>query len=123
AGATSMIACAKKETTNIDKFENTAETKVSYQIFADSITKDNAITKEEKLIKYESMKPTDTLDVKFISEIKTTCKKKGCWMTLNLANEKEAFIKFNDYAFFVPKDGAENHTAIVSGKAFIEETS
>ncbi len=123
AVASSMIARNKKETTAIDKVENTAETEVSYQVFGDSITKDNAITKEEMLVKYESMKPTDTLDVKFISEIKTTCKKKGCWMTLNLANEKEAFIKFKDYAFFVPKEGAENHTAIVSGKAFIEETS
>lgn len=121
--ASLMIACNKKEAVTTDNVENTAENAVSYQVYGDSITKDNAITKEEMLAKYESMKPTDTLDVKFVSQIKATCKKKGCWMTLALVKDQEAFIKFKDYAFFVPKEGAENHTAIVSGKAFIEETS
>ncbi len=123
ATASVMIACNKKEIVTTENVIDTTENKIDYQAFGDSITKENAITKEEMLAKYESMKPTDTLDVKFASEIKATCKKKGCWMTLNLANEKEAFVKFKDYAFFVPKEGAENHTAIVSGKAFIEETS
>ena len=40
-----------------------------------------------------------------------------------LADGQETFVKFKDYAFFVPKEGAENHKAIVYGKAFIEETS
>lgn len=123
AAASLMIACNKKETTTTEKVENTTEKKVDYQVFGDSITADGAISQEEMAAKYESMKPNDTLDVKFVSQIKATCKKKGCWMTMNLANEKEAFVKFKDYAFFVPKEGAENHTAIVSGKAFIEETS
>lgn len=123
AAASLMIACNKKETVTADKVDNTVENEVNYQVFGDSISKSGAVSKEEMLAKYESMKPNDTLDVTFTSEIKSTCKKKGCWMTLNLSNEKEAFVKFKDYAFFVPKEGAENHTAIVSGKAFIEETS
>lgn len=123
AAASLMIACNKKETTTTEKVENTTEKKVDYQVFGDSITADGAISQEEMAAKYESMKPNDTLDVKFVSKIKATCKKKGCWMTLALVKDQEAFIKFKDYAFFVPKEGAENHTAIVSGKAFIEETS
>lgn len=123
AAASLMIACNKKETTTTEKVENTTEKKVDYQVFGDSITTDGAISQEEMAAKYESMKPNDTLDVKFVSQIKATCKKKGCWMTLALVKDQEAFIKFKDYAFFVPKEGAENHTAIVSGKAFIEETS
>lgn len=123
AAASLMIACNKKETTTTEKVENTTEKKVDYQVFGDSITADGAISQEEMAAKYESMKPNDTLDVKFVSQIKATCKKKGCWMTLALVKDQEAFIKFKDYAFFVPKEGAENHTAIVSGKAFIEETS
>lgn len=123
AAASLMIACNKKETTTTEKVENTTEKKVDYQVFGDSITADDAISQEEMAAKYESMKPNDTLDVKFVSQIKATCKKKGCWMTLALVKDQEAFIKFKDYAFFVPKEGAENHTAIVSGKAFIEETS
>lgn len=123
AATSLMIACNKKETTTTEKVENTTEKKVDYQVFGDSITADGAISQEEMAAKYESMKPNDTLDVKFVSQIKATCKKKGCWMTLALVKDQEAFIKFKDYAFFVPKEGAENHTAIVSGKAFIEETS
>ncbi len=123
AAASLMIACNKKETTTTEKVENTTEKKVDYQVFGDSITADGAISQEEMAAKYESMKSNDTLDVKFVSQIKATCKKKGCWMTLALVKDQEAFIKFKDYAFFVPKEGAENHTAIVSGKAFIEETS
>ena len=118
-----VIACNKKESTIPEETNTKVETPVNYTVFGDSISADNAITKEEMLAKYEAMKPTDTLQVKFVSDIKATCKKKGCWMTLNLANDKEAFIKFKDYAFFVPKEGAENHTTVVEGKAFIEETS
>lgn len=115
-----MIACDKKEKEATD---TAMVNDVNYQVFGDSIAKEDALSKEEMLAAYERMKPTDTLNVKFTSSIKTTCKKKGCWMTMNLSDDKEAFIKFKDYAFFVPKEGAENHTAIVSGKAFIEETS
>lgn len=117
-----ITACNKKENATADKELSPAD-KATYQVFGDSITKDGAISKEEMLAKYETMKPGDTLNVTFNSEIISTCKKKGCWMTLKLATDKEAFVKFKDYAFFVPKEGAENHEAVVSGKAFIEETS
>lgn len=119
--AVTFVACNKKEVTT-ETSNETIENK-NFQVFGDSIIADGAITKAEMLAKYEAMKETDTLNVKFASEIINTCKKKGCWMTLKLENDKEAFIKFKDYAFFVPKEGAENHEAIVSGKAFIEVTS
>lgn len=120
--ATLLIACDKKNTTTTEVTEKTIAEKLDYQVFGDSITADGAITSAEMLSKFENMKPTDTLNVKVASEITATCKKKGCWMTLNLGNDKEAFVKFKDYAFFVPKEGAENHKTIISGKAFIEET-
>src|SRR5690606_3612258 len=63
------------------------------------------------------------LEVKFASESISTCKKKGCWMTLNIAEGKETFVKCKEYAFFVPTEGAENHATIIAGKAFITETS
>lgn len=122
--ATALItACNKKENTVAEQEASPAVSEVSYKVFGDSITKEDVISKEEMLAKYETMKQGDTLNVKFSSEIISTCKKKGCWMTLNLSTGKEAFVKFKDYAFFVPKEGAENHEAIVSGKAFIEETT
>lgn len=118
-----ITACNKKE--NNPQESNVAEATdtLSYQSFGEVITSEKALSKEEMLAKYESMQPGDTLSVKFASEIKKTCKKKGCWMTLDLSNDKQAFVKFKDYAFFVPKEGAEEHKSIVSGKAFITETS
>ena len=54
-----------------------------------------------------------------MANIKAVCKKKGCWMNLDLSNNQEAFVKFKDYAFFVPLN-ADGSTAIISGKAYVD---
>ena len=89
-----------------------------YAIFGDSISADKAITNEEMLVQYDKLKPGDTLNIKFKSKINSVCQKKGCWMTLELPSGKEAFVKFQDYAFFVPKN-AQNGEVIVNGKAYV----
>lgn len=119
ATITFMVSCNKK----VENETNVDAPQISYQVFGDSISAEGALSKDEMLAKYQTMSLTDTLEVKFTSEIISTCKKKGCWMTLNLAEGKETFVKFKDYAFFVPKEGAENHATIIAGKAFITETS
>lgn len=118
-----ITACNKKENNEQGAIVNETVDSLNYQSFGAEITAKNALSKEEMLSQYQSLKVGDTLNVKFASEINKTCKKKGCWMTLDLTDEKQAFIKFKDYAFFVPKEGAEQHKTIVSGKAFISETS
>lgn len=118
-GIMAFISCNdKKEVAEAEVVEQ-----VNFKSFGDSITNESVLTKEEMLAKYETMKSTDTLNVKFGADIISTCAKKGCWMTLNLADGQESFVKFKDYAFFVPKEGAEEHYAVVEGKAFIEEIS
>lgn len=92
--------------------------KVDYAIFGDSITAENALSNSEMLEKFSTLKEGDTLEVKFKTEIKEVCQKKGCWMTLELSDDKEAFVKFEDYSFFVPKN-AQNKEVIVNGKAFV----
>ena len=104
------------------KIEPVKEVKVDYASFGDKILADKAITKEEMLKKYKSLKPGDTLAIKFRSKINDVCQKKGCWMSLELPGGKESFVKFKDYAFFVPLN-APDQEAIVSGKAFVSETS
>ena len=89
-----------------------------YAIFGDSISADKAISSEDMLVQYDKLKPGDTLNVKFKSNIKNVCQKKGCWMTIELPSGKEAFVKFKDYAFFVPKN-AQKVEVIVNGKAFV----
>ncbi len=93
-----------------------------YASFGKKITADKALSESAMLKKYESMKKGDTVSVKFKSNISSVCKKKGCWMKMDLAQGKESFVRFKDYEFFVPLN-ADNSKAIVSGKAYVEEIS
>ena len=98
------------------------EVKVEYASFGDKILADKALTKDQMLAKYKTMKKGDTIAVKFKSKINSVCKKKGCWMKMDLANNSESFVRFKDYGFFVPLN-ADNSEAIVSGRAFVDEIS
>ncbi len=110
------ISCEqKKETTPVTE-------KVDYAVFGDSISSENALSNTEMMEKFATLKEGDTLEVKFKSGINEVCQKKGCWMTLGLADEKEAFVKFKDYGFFVPKN-AQDKEVIVNGKAFVSVES
>ena len=72
--------------------------------------------------KFANLKEGDTIDVKFKSKINEVCQKKGCWMSVDLGNENETFVKFKDYGFFVPLN-AQDKEVIVNGKAFISVES
>ena len=76
--------------------------KVMYKTFGETMEASNFISKEEMKEKFETMKAGDTLDVRFASNINSVCKAKGCWMKLDLGEEKESMVKFKDYGFFVP---------------------
>ena len=68
-------------------------------------------------------KPEDHVDskIRLTGQIEGICQTKGCWMQLGKAPER-VFVKFTDYAFFVPKDAA-GRTAIIEGTMkFRQET-
>lgn len=111
-----MVSCKKEQATV------QVEKEISYESFGEKIVADNAINAAEMLEKYQNLKPGDTIDVKFKSTINEVCKKKGCWMSMQLAEEQETFVKFKDYAFFVPMN-ADKSEAIISGKAFMDSIS
>jgi len=120
AGGTDVST--KENAIEVKEAEPVTVVKVAYASFGDKIIADKAISKDEMIKKYKSLKPGDTINVKFKSNIKGVCQKKGCWMTMELPGGKESFVKFKDYAFFVPLNAADQE-AIVSGKAFVSETS
>ncbi len=93
-----------------------------YALFGDKFKVTKIYTKNEMLKKYKSLKKGDTITVQFQSNIKAVCKKKGCWMKMELAGDDESFVKFKDYAFFVPLN-ADKNDAIVNGKAFVDMES
>ncbi len=45
-----------------------------------------------------------------------TCAKKGCWMWVRKGDAK-IYVRFKDYAFFVPKKGAEGRPVFLEGVA------
>jgi hypothetical protein len=93
-----------------------------YALFGDKFKVTKIYTKNEMLKKYKKLKKGDTITVQFQSNIKQVCKKKGCWMKMELAGDNESFVKFKDYGFFVPLN-ADNSQAIVNGKAFVDVES
>jgi hypothetical protein len=117
-------ATPEQQATEAKLSEMAKETKPAfkYAAFGSKITADKALTKEQMTQKYASLKKGDTVNVKFKSKIMSVCKKKGCWMKMDLADNKESFIRFKDYGFFVPLN-ADNSEAVVSGKAFIDVIS
>lgn len=98
------------------------EEKIAYKSFGEKIEASDFISKEEMKKKFENMKSGDTIDVKFASNINSVCKKKGCWMKLDLGEEEESMVRFKDYGFFVPLN-ADNMDVIVNGKAYVTEIS
>ena len=112
--AFSIIACK-----NNDQKEEAKET---YLSFGEKITTENVLSKEAMAEKFINLKEGDTINVKFASNIKEVCKKKGCWMKLDLSKDKESMVRFKDYGFFVPLD-ADNKEVVVNGKAYVTKIS
>ena len=104
------------------KSQTETSTKNEFLSFGSKIAADNAMSKDEISQKYANLKAGDTINIKFKSRINAVCQNKGCWMKVELADSKETFVKFKDYAFFMPKD-AKNKEVIVNGKAFVSEES
>ncbi|MFT4093171.1 MAG: DUF4920 domain-containing protein [Niabella sp.] len=64
----------------------------------------------------------DTVSSKIEGKVLASCPKKGCWMRVELPDKTRMFVKFKDYAFFVPT-AIVGKTVILDGIAFNETTS
>ena len=65
----------------------------------------------------------DTLrDIVIAGKIESVCKKKGCWMNVQLTENEKVFVKFKDYGFFVPLD-SDGSNAVMQGNAYKETIS
>lgn len=92
----------------------------SPSIFGEEISVEEVTSAEDLLVGLET---NDTLrDIVIGGKIASVCKKKGCWMNVQVGEEKEVFVKFKDYAFFVPLD-ADGSNAVLQGNAYKETVS
>ena len=118
-----IVACkdAKTNEKTAEKKQEVKAPEMAYASFGDKIDAKDVLTTAQINEKYNDLKAGDTLSVKFTSNINSVCSKKGCWMRLDLGEEKEVMVKFKDYGFFMPLDAKGE--VIVNGKAFVQETS
>ncbi|MFC4212068.1 DUF4920 domain-containing protein [Pedobacter lithocola] len=78
-----------------------AQTELSGQKFGDEVSAGNI----KPAAKMEAaMGGKDTADMKIEGKVVEVCKKKGCWMTLEMPNGEPMRVTFKDYAFFMPMD-------------------
>ncbi len=90
----------------------------SYISFGKKIDLENVISAEEMGEKFKKLKEGDTINVKFVSQIESVCKRKGCWINVPVGKGNKSFVKFKDYAFFMPMN-SEGSDVILNGKAYI----
>jgi hypothetical protein len=98
--ASLLLVTALVSTTNAQTF------------YGDKITAKGA-KKSTELSKMPT-KADSLTDVKVTGKVTSVCKKKGCWMKMDMGG-KELMIRFKDYGFFVPKD-CDGKTATIQGK-------
>ena len=115
-----LISC-KNEKTEDKQVLQTEKIAVNYQTFGDKITDEDVLTKAEMIEKYKDLKTGDTINLKFTTQVKEVCQKKGCWMKVDMG-ENEAMVRFKDYGFFMPTD-ISGKEVIAEGKAYVEEMS
>lgn len=122
-----LFACTDKKKQTNEEMSNPKEEvatvqTVDYAQFGEKIEAEDALSAQEMQEKFKNLQTGDTLNVKFAANVEKVCQKKGCWMSLDLGDSIQPFVRFKDYGFFVPLNAAERKT-VVKGKAFIRETS
>lgn len=70
-----------------------------------------------QLLKGEQLK-----NVKVKGTVTDVCPKMGCWLSLEMPDKSNVFVKMKDYGFFVPTD-LKGKTVVVDAEAKVINTS
>jgi hypothetical protein len=92
----------------------------SYSYYGAEITDEGAIPVTELV---QKMVGNESLEIKVSGQIKETCVKAGCWMSLDLGNNEDVMVFLGDHDFFVPTTGANGLNCFVEGKAYYDTLS
>ena len=87
--------------------------------FGDEITAEGAVSPAELAKSIEGKEEVESIKVR--GEVTSVCKKKGCWMKMDLGDGTQMRVTFKDYGFFVPLD-CDGKLAVIQGKAYMQET-
>lgn len=119
-----VVSCKNDVKTDVNDTANDVKKElkeIAYSSFGKEISDTDALTTERMLTHYSSMKVGDTVNAKMKGKITEVCSKKGCWMKLDMGDEKIVRVTFKDYGFFMPLDAQGD--VVINGKAFVKETS
>ena len=86
-------------------------------IYGERLTPDNAVPVATLVKNFPAT--ADSIETKVYGTVESVCQKKGCWMNVTGADGEEMFVRFKDYAFFMPLD-ISGKKVIMEGKAFRE---
>ncbi len=117
---TAMFAFACGGNQSTEQAATQADNAAVLYFYGDTISDEGALNPADMLA---MMQGKDSIAVKMAAPINQTCRAKGCWMTLDMGDEQQMRVRFKDYGFFVPTEGAEGKLAIVEGYAFIDTIS
>lgn len=119
ASAAFLFSCGNAEPKAYEVTEVIEEVTVEMSMHGAEITKEGAISTTEFLAQFDGK---EALETKISGNIEEVCSKKGCWMVINLGDDKDMRITFKDYEFFVPLDAAGKET-IIQGTATMDTTT
>lgn len=114
-----FFACGGPE--NNAELNTTEEEKVlTHEVYGDTtMTPDGAVESTQLLAMLEGK---DSVETKVTGKVLGVCKKKGCWMDVDLGDGKNMTVRFKDYDFFVPMN-SEGRRATINGIAKVDTQS
>lgn len=115
-----LFFSCKNNSTEKEATKELESQELAYASFGDKISDADALSASQMTEVYNNLKMGDTVYTKVVAKVEEVCQTKGCWMRLNLEDDKEIMVKFKDYGFFMPKNIA-GLDVIVNGKAFVNE--
>ena len=114
-------SCKNPAHTDMNTTDKVQSDQSEFVSFGAEIDAENTIDAAAMMQIYRGLEEGDTIAAKFKAPVNSVCKMKGCWMRLAM-EDQEAFVKFKDYGFFVPKTLSEVEV-VVSGVAYVSKTS
>ena len=114
-----LFSCGQENSDKKDKKDTEVEAEKSkYESYGEKIDAEGSL----EIASFVSTFEADSANVKLQAKATAVCKKKGCWMNVDLGNDQAMKVTFKDYGFFVPKD-IEEKNVIVEGVAKKQITS
>lgn len=114
---------AKSSLTEEEAYQKFKNSSNDGKTFGEKVTAKGAVSYDDILPKIKALKGADKIEnVKIAGTVEAVCKAKGCWMNIqSQKGDKPMFVKFKDYAFFMPKD-IVGKKVVMQGYAFKEVT-